>query len=49
MGRVATELLFTMIDQNLNREEVSDVVLAPMLIVRQSTAPPPDGGSGSRT
>jgi hypothetical protein len=40
MGRVAAELLFRMIDQNLTREEVSDVVLAPKLVVRQSTAPP---------
>lgn len=32
-----------MIDQNLNREEVSDVALDPMLVVRQSTAPPPAG------
>jgi hypothetical protein len=32
-----------MIDQNLNREEVSDVALDPMLVVRQSTAPPPTG------
>jgi hypothetical protein len=38
MGRVAAELLFRMIDQNLNREEVSDVILAPRLVVRQSTA-----------
>jgi DNA-binding LacI/PurR family transcriptional regulator len=43
MGRVAAELLFTMIDQNLRREEVSDVVLAPALVPRQSTAPPPLG------
>jgi LacI family transcriptional regulator len=28
-GRVAAELLFRMIDENLNREEVSDVILAP--------------------
>jgi hypothetical protein len=46
MGRVATELLFRMIDQNLNREEVSDVVLAPMLVVRQSTAPHRPGSRG---
>jgi DNA-binding LacI/PurR family transcriptional regulator len=38
---VATELLLSMIDRNLHREEVGDVVLAPTLVVRQSTAPPP--------
>jgi hypothetical protein len=48
MGRVAAELLFRMIDQNLNREEVSDVVLAPMLVVRQSTAPHRPGSRGAR-
>jgi hypothetical protein len=30
-----------MVDQNLHREEISDVILNPMLVVRQSTAPPP--------
>jgi hypothetical protein len=30
-----------MIDENLNREEVSDVVLSPHLVVRQSTTAPP--------
>ena len=29
MGTAAADLLFTMIDENLNREEVSDVVLQP--------------------
>jgi DNA-binding LacI/PurR family transcriptional regulator len=47
MGRVAVELLFRMVDQNLNLEEVSDVLLDPMLVVRQSTALPPVG-AGSR-
>jgi hypothetical protein len=46
MGRAA-ELLFSMIDRNLNREEVGDVVLDPLLF-RQSTAPPPTGGPGGR-
>jgi LacI family transcriptional regulator len=40
MGRTAAELLLAMIDQNLHREEVSDVVLTPALVVRRSTAPP---------
>jgi DNA-binding LacI/PurR family transcriptional regulator len=40
MGRVAARLLFDMIEQDLNRNEVSDVVLAPSLVLRQSTAPP---------
>jgi hypothetical protein len=39
MGRAAAELLFNMIDENRNREEGSDVVLYPLLVVRQSTAP----------
>ena len=41
MGRVAADLLFDMIDNSRDRTEVSDVVLAPRLIVRGSTAPPP--------
>jgi LacI family transcriptional regulator len=41
MGEAAADLLFTMIDENLNREEVSDVVLSPHLVVRQSTTAPP--------
>lgn len=45
MGRAAAELLLSMIDQNLHREEVSDVVLAPALVVRRSTAPPPPGAA----
>ena len=40
MGTSAADLLFTMIDENLNREEVSDVVLEPTLVVRQSTVAP---------
>ena len=41
MGETAANLLFTMIDENLNREEVSDVVLQPNLVARQSTVAPP--------
>jgi DNA-binding LacI/PurR family transcriptional regulator len=41
MGETAANLLFTMIDENLNREEVSDVVLQPNLVTRQSTVAPP--------
>jgi LacI family transcriptional regulator len=40
MGETAANLLFTMIDENLKREEVSDVVLEPALVVRQSTVAP---------
>ena len=40
MGRRAAQLLFEMIDQKLDREQVPDVVLAPGLVVRQSTAAP---------
>ena len=40
MGTAAADLLFTMIDENLNREEVSDIVLQPPLVVRQSTTTP---------
>ena len=43
MGRVAAELLFEMVEHNRNRSEVSDVVLAPTLKVRRSTAPPFEG------
>lgn len=41
MGRVVTNLLLDMVERNLNREEVSDIVLTPSLVVRQSTAAPP--------
>ena len=40
MGRAATRLLLDIIDRDLDREDVDDVVLAPSLIVRESTAPP---------
>jgi DNA-binding LacI/PurR family transcriptional regulator len=40
MGRVAAELLFDMIANDRDRADVSDVVIAPELVVRRSTAPP---------
>jgi DNA-binding LacI/PurR family transcriptional regulator len=42
MGRVAAGLLLEMVEQGRNRSEVSDVVLEPRLVIRQSTAPPRD-------
>jgi LacI family transcriptional regulator, repressor for deo operon, udp, cdd, tsx, nupC, and nupG len=39
MGRLAGELLFDIIARQASREEVDDVVLAPTLVARQSTAP----------
>lgn len=40
MGRTAAQLLFDTIDKGLEREDVADVVLAPTLVIRQSTVPP---------
>jgi LacI family transcriptional regulator len=40
MGRTATRLLLEMIDRELDRDQVEDVVLEPRLVVRASTAPP---------
>jgi DNA-binding LacI/PurR family transcriptional regulator len=40
MGRVAAELLFDMIANDRDRADVADVVIAPELVIRQSTAPP---------
>jgi LacI family transcriptional regulator len=40
MGRVAANLLFDMIENDRTASEVSDVVLRPSLIVRQSTTAP---------
>jgi DNA-binding LacI/PurR family transcriptional regulator len=39
MGRVAARLLLETIDRDLDRQDVADVVLAPALVVRESTAP----------
>jgi LacI family transcriptional regulator len=40
MGRTATRLLLDIIDRDLDRHDVADVVLAPTLVVRESTAAP---------
>jgi LacI family transcriptional regulator len=40
MGRIATEVLFDMIDNTRDRSEVNDVVLSPRLVLRGSTAAP---------
>lgn len=41
MGRIAAALLFDMVENDRSAAEVSDVVLTPQLLVRQSTAAPP--------
>ena len=41
MGRTAASLLLDMIESDRTGDEVDDVVLAPTLVVRDSTAPPP--------
>lgn len=38
MGREAARLLFRMLDEELSGNEVSDVILGPELVVRQSTS-----------
>ncbi|OLB77061.1 MAG: hypothetical protein AUI14_17055 [Actinobacteria bacterium 13_2_20CM_2_71_6] len=40
MGRTAGQLVFDMIDRNLDRRDVDDIVLPTRLVVRQSTVPP---------
>jgi len=45
MGQAAARLLFDMIERDLGREDVADVVLNPSLVVRGSTAVPPAGAS----
>lgn len=40
MGRAAGELLFDMIDRSADPADVDDVVLAPRLVARESTAAP---------
>ena len=43
MGRTAASLLLDMIESDRTGDEVDDVVLDPTLIIRDSTAPPPEG------
>lgn len=45
MGRAAARLLFSMMDRDLDRHEVADVVLEPELVARRSTASAPKGAS----
>ena len=40
MGRIAAELLFDMVDNERDRDDVRDVVLTPKLVVRGSTMAP---------
>lgn len=42
MGRAAARLLFTMMDKDLDLNEVADVVLTPRLVARRSTAQVPE-------
>ena len=39
MGRIAADLLLDMIERGDAATDVEDVVVAPTLVVRQSTAP----------
>ena len=39
MGRISANLLLDMIEGEIGADGVGDVVLAPSLVVRQSTAP----------
>jgi DNA-binding LacI/PurR family transcriptional regulator len=41
MGRIAANLLLDMIEERLSDSRVADVIVAPTLVVRQSTAPAP--------
>lgn len=46
MGRAAVDLLLQMIEADATREALDDMVMAPTLAVRQSTAPPrAEGGT----
>jgi DNA-binding LacI/PurR family transcriptional regulator len=40
MGRAAVDLLMRMIEDEIDRDRLEDVVLDPTLVVRESTAPP---------
>jgi LacI family transcriptional regulator len=41
MGRTSAHLLLDMIEGRVARADVEDVIVAPSLVVRQSTAPAP--------
>jgi DNA-binding LacI/PurR family transcriptional regulator len=41
MGRIAADMLLDMIESSDPDRRVEDVIVAPTLIVRQSTAPAP--------
>jgi DNA-binding LacI/PurR family transcriptional regulator len=41
MGRIATEMLLDLIDAGVPHPDVSDVIVEPKLVVRQSTGPVP--------
>jgi LacI family transcriptional regulator len=41
MGRIAAQLILTMVDEERLSADVDDVILEPKLVVRQSTAPAP--------
>jgi DNA-binding LacI/PurR family transcriptional regulator len=41
MGRIATEMVLDMIDKGTPHPDIPDVIVEPMLVVRQSTGPPP--------
>jgi len=43
MGRTAAHMLLDMIESTDTDQAVADVVVAPSLVVRQSTAPRADG------
>ena len=40
MGRSAVDLLMRMVEDDIDRDEVEDIVIQPSLVVRESTAPP---------
>ena len=42
MGRAAVELLIRLIEEDVARDDIDDIVLEPTLVVRGSTAPPPN-------
>jgi DNA-binding LacI/PurR family transcriptional regulator len=44
MGRIAANLLLDMVEERVAEADIHDVVVAPTLVVRQSTAPSPGSG-----